>query len=70
VADSLRIHEGLEEIDGREWDALAGANPTLAYAFLDSLHKTGCAGARSGWKPQYLVLTRGLELAGAVPLYL
>ena len=70
VADSLRIHDGLEEIEAREWDALAGANPTLAYAFLDSLHQTGCAGARSGWKPQYLVLTRGRELAGAVPLYL
>ena len=66
----MRILENLDAVDPGEWDALAGGNPTLSYAFLDSLHRTGCASARSGWKPQYLTLWNGDTLAGAVPLYL
>ena len=70
AAESLRILDGLESIDAREWDALAGGNPTLSHAFLDTLHRTGCATSTSGWKPQYLTLWSEGRLAGAVPLYL
>ena len=70
MSDSLLILDSLETVDEAEWDALAGGNPTLSYAFLDSLHRTGCASARAGWKPQYLSLRRDGRLAGAVPLYL
>jgi predicted N-acyltransferase len=66
----LRIVESLENVPAAEWDALAGANPTLAHAFLDSLHRSGCAAPAAGWAPQYLTLWRGARLAGAVPLYL
>jgi uncharacterized protein len=69
MADSLEILDGLENVDAAEWDALAQGNPTLSYAFLDSLHRTGCASERSGWKPQYLACRRAGALAGAVPLY-
>ena len=67
---ALRIVEGLGEIDAREWDALAGDNPTVSHAFLDALHASGSAAAKTGWKPQYLVLFDAGKLAGAVPLYL
>jgi hypothetical protein len=65
----LRIVESLEPVDERQWNALAGDNPTLAYAFLDSLHRTGCATEATGWAPRYLTLWDGAVLAGAVPLY-
>ena len=70
MADSLEVLDGLGAIDPAGWDALAQGNPTLAYAFLDSLQRTGCVSGRSGWKPQYLVCRREGALTGAVPLYL
>jgi len=69
VAASLRILESLEGVDPARWDALAQGNPTLAHAFLDSLHASGCASARTGWAPRYLTLWEGKRLDGAVPLY-
>ena len=66
---SLRILDSLESVDADQWNALAGGNPTLAHAFLDSLHRSGCASAESGWSPQYLSAWEGAVLAGAVPLY-
>ncbi len=69
MPSTLRILESLASIDPAAWDALAGNNPTLAHAFLSSLHETGCAGAQAGWAPRYLTLWRGEDLAGAVPLY-
>jgi predicted N-acyltransferase len=69
VAESLRILESLQGVDPARWDALAGSNPTLAHAFLDSLHASGCASERTGWAPRYLTLWEGERLEGAVPLY-
>ena len=65
MADRLRILESLEGVEAARWDALAGGNPTVSHAFLDSLHRTGCASARSGSKlltpasEQYAVLASG-----------
>ncbi len=56
-------------MDPSRWDALAGGNPTLAHAFLDSLHASGCAAPASGWAPRYLTSWEGKRLEGAVPLY-
>ena len=69
MPETLRIIDSLAGVDPVRWDALAGGNPTLAHAFLDSLHASGCASAQSGWAPQYLTLWDGKRLAGAVPLY-
>ena len=66
---SLRILDALDAIDPARWDALAGGNPTLSFAFLDSLHRTGCASAASGWSPCYPTLWEGDRLVGAAPLY-
>ena len=70
MARNLRILESLDGVDAAQWDALARGNPTLAYAFLDSLHRTGCAAAASGWAPCYPTLWEDGTLVGAAPLYL
>ncbi|MCX7891891.1 MAG: GNAT family N-acetyltransferase [Burkholderiales bacterium] len=57
-------------LDAARWNRLAGANPFVRHEFLAALHETGCATARTGWAPQFLVLERGGALAGAMPLYL
>ncbi len=69
LPETYRILDSLEAVDAAEWDALTGGNPTVAHAFLDSLHASGCASGKSGWAPQYLTAWNGARLAGAVPLY-
>lgn len=73
-----RIVSSLSEIGQPVWDALvqrqADANPFLSYAFLDALHESGCASAKSGWQPQFLTIWReekdqDEELVAALPLY-
>ena len=66
---TLRLLDSLETVDAAQWNALAGGNPTLAYEFLDSLHRTGCASAASGWQPQFPTVWEGARLVGAAPLY-
>ena len=70
---SLKVFDSLVAIPAAEWDALAGGNPTLAHAFLQSMIDAGCTTANSGWLPQFLTLWREVEgrdrLCGAVPLY-
>ena len=70
MARTLRILDSLDGVEPAQWDALARGNPTLAHAFLDSLHRTGCAAAASGWAPCYPTLWEGERLVGAAPLYL
>jgi predicted N-acyltransferase len=69
VADALRLLDSLESVPAAAWDRLRGDNPTLAHAFLDALHHTGCAAPGTGWSPRYLTRWEGGELVGAVPLY-
>ena len=69
LSETLRILDTLEDVDAAQWNALSGDNPTLAHAFLDSLHVSGCASASTGWAPQYLSAWDGSRLVGAVPLY-
>ncbi len=66
---TLRILDSLEDVDASQWNSLAGGNPTLAYEFLDSLHRTGCAAPRAGWRPQFPSIWEGERLVGAAPLY-
>jgi predicted N-acyltransferase len=69
LSPTLRIIDTLGAVDAGQWNALAGGNPTLAHAFLHSLHESGCASAQSGWAPQYLTAWEGARLVGAAPLY-
>ena len=66
---TLRILDSLEDVDALQWTRLAAGNPTLAYEFLDSLHRAGCAAPRAGWRPQFPSLWEGGRLVGAAPLY-
>ena len=66
----LAITTSLSQVDARQWNALAGAQPFVRHEFLSALHDTGCAAPDTGWAPHYLLLQHGEQLAGAVPLYL
>jgi predicted N-acyltransferase len=67
--ESVRIVDSLAGVDRAEWNALAGEQPFLRHEFLSALIETGCASARSGWLPQFVLLRRSGQLAGAMPLF-
>ncbi|MCG6954106.1 MAG: GNAT family N-acetyltransferase [Betaproteobacteria bacterium] len=74
--ESLHIAESLRDLEAAEWDALLGPDPAsqarhpfVKHAFLNALIETGCASARTGWQPQFLILRRAGALAGAMPLF-
>ncbi|MGA8006134.1 MAG: GNAT family N-acetyltransferase [Burkholderiales bacterium] len=68
--ESLAVVESLDGIDPAEWNQLAGTNPFVRHEFLSALIDTGCASARTGWAPRFLLLRRAGALAGAMPLFL
>jgi predicted N-acyltransferase len=74
--ESLTIVESLRDVDEAEWDALLGPDaaaqarhPFVKHAFLNALIETGCASARTGWQPQFLILRHAGALAAAMPLF-
>ncbi len=67
--ESFEVVESLAGVDAAEWNALAGSQPFLRHEFLSALIDTGCAAARSGWLPQFLLARRSGALAGAMPLF-
>jgi predicted N-acyltransferase len=67
--ESVRVVDSLAGVDPQEWNALAGEQPFVRHEFLSALIDTGCAAARSGWLPQFLLLRRAGALVGAMPLF-
>jgi predicted N-acyltransferase len=67
---TVEVVSSISSIAPHAWNALAGSQPFLRHEFLNALHETGCASARTGWAPQYLLLKEGATLTGAMPLYL
>jgi predicted N-acyltransferase len=67
--ETLRVAESLAGVPAAQWDALAAGHPFLRHAYLHALLETGCASARTGWQPQFLLLERDGRLAGAMPLF-
>ena len=67
--ESVSVVQSLAGIDPAEWNALAGSQPFVRHEFLSALIDTGCASARTGWLPQFVVLRRGGALLGAMPLF-
>ena len=67
--ESIEVVDSLAGVDALEWNALAGEQPFVRHEFLSALIETGCAAARSGWLPQFVLLRRAGELAGAMPLF-
>jgi uncharacterized protein len=67
--EGVRVVNSLSGVDRDAWNALAGGQPFVRHEFLSALIDTGCAAARSGWLPQFLLLRRAGELVGAMPLF-
>ena len=72
--ERLRVVESLAGVPAAAWNALAPGDPFTRHEFISALIDTGCACARTGWKPQIVLLERegaaGYELRGAMPLFL
>ena len=67
--ERLQVVGSLAGIRAADWNALADGNPFTRHEFLSALLETGCASARTGWQPQFILLKRGERLAGAMPLF-
>jgi predicted N-acyltransferase len=71
---NIEVIESLAGISPLEWDALTDNNPTLKYAWIQSMIDSGCTAAETGWLPQFIVLRRLVNgqhsLTGAIPLYM
>jgi predicted N-acyltransferase len=67
--ESIEVVDSLAGVDPQEWNALAGEQPFVRHEFLCALIETGCAAARSGWLPQFVLLRRAGALAGAMPVF-
>jgi uncharacterized protein len=69
----IQLIDNLAAIGRDAWNGLLAhdpdATPFLRYEFLEALHDSRCASARTGWTPSFLTLTDEQGLAGAVPLY-
>jgi uncharacterized protein len=70
AAVQARFHDSIDAIGEAGWNALAGDQPFLRYAFLAALERTGCVGPGTGWQPHHLTLKEDSRLLAAVPLYL
>jgi predicted N-acyltransferase len=76
VAEDLtaEVVDGTSKIDAAVWNALAAAtdphaNPFLDHAFFLALEESGCATRRTGWTPRHVVLRRGGEIVGLLPMF-
>ena len=67
--ERLRVVESLGGVPAAQWNALAGGNPFVSHEFLGALIETGCASRRTGWHPQFVLLEKENNLAGAMPLF-
>ena len=73
---SARLAGRAFDIGRTAWNACAnpqGAaspHPFTRYEFFDAVEGSGSATARTGWRPLHLVVERGGEIEGILPLYL
>jgi predicted N-acyltransferase len=71
----MQVIEDLAELREADWRRLHAAtapgtrNPFVDYRFLSALAGSGSIGEASGWEPRFILLERGNELVGAVPLF-
>ncbi|WP_375508513.1 peptidogalycan biosysnthesis protein, partial [uncultured Caballeronia sp.] len=60
----IHVVDSLDTVSPDEWNRLAGDNPFVRHEFLSAMQDTGCAVARTGWRPHFLLLKRDGKLAG------
>ncbi len=70
ASECLRVVENLATVPAAAWNRIAGGDPFTSHEFLCALIDTGCAGVRTGWRPQIVLLERNNQLAAAMPLFL
>jgi len=70
ASECLRVVENLATVPAAAWNRIAGGDPFTSHEFLCALIDTGCAGVRTGWRPQIVLLERDNQLAAAMPLFL
>jgi uncharacterized protein len=71
----IEVVDTIGHIPAPEWDALSHGKPGalfVSHAYLNAMHETGCATAKTGWQAQYLLARSDDDdaLIGALPLYL
>lgn len=67
----LAVHSSIDQIDPRQWNALAGAaQPFLRHEFLAALEHAHCVGGQRGWQPCPLTLSDEHGLAAAAAVFL
>ena len=70
-SDSLaKIAPGIAAIGRGQWDALAGDEPFLSWAFLSSLEESGSVGPGTGWSPAPILIEQDGRAISAAPAYL
>ena len=68
----ISFHSSIEEISKKEWDSLLNDinYPFLKHDFLQLLENTSCVGAKTGWIPLHVTVSKGNSLLAGMPLYL
>ncbi len=70
----IEVVDTIRDILAHEWDRLSDGAPGaifVSHAYLNALHETDCAVAKTGWQAQYLLAREDDDaLVGALPLYL
>jgi hypothetical protein len=67
----IKVVDHIDAIPTAQWNALAGHdNPFLRHELISALERTGCAVAKTGWRPQHLAVYDDARLVGAAPIYL
>ncbi len=67
----VNIYNSIGVIDKNQYnDIVDPENPFLEYEFLEALEKSGCVGGKTGWIPQYLVLSDYEKIIGAITFYI
>ena len=68
----INFHSSIEEISKKEWDSLLNDinYPFLKHDFLQLLESTSCVGAKTGWIPLHVTISKGNSLLAGMPLYL
>lgn len=73
---TISVHPSTASIPATTWNALASGsgarpnNPFLDHAFFLALEESGRATGKTGWQPQHVLISRGDEPVGLMPLFL
>ena len=79
AALSVSLHESIDEIGQRSWDACAcpeardggrPEDPFTTHRFLRALEESGSVGPGTGWSPRYMSVESDGEVVAVAPLYL